>query len=54
VRAVWDYYGEERVREVLLNAPSLSAKAIAYFSNQFGVPREHFRAWSRRSSTWPS
>ena len=52
VRAVWEYYGEEQVREVLTKAPSLTAKTIAFFANQFALPREAFRA-HQRAKNWP-
>ena len=47
VRAVWTYYGQEKVRDSLLSAPSLSRKTIAFFANQFDLSREAFRAHNR-------
>lgn len=51
VRAAWSYYGEDRVREVLLKAPALSAQTITFFANQFNLPPKTFRAF-RRSQNW--
>lgn len=47
VGAAWTYYGQEKVRDSLLSAPSLSRKTIAFFANQFGLSREAFRAHNR-------
>mgnify|MGYP001564051764 CR=1 FL=1 len=52
VRAAWAYYGEESIREVLLNASSLHKKTIAFFACQFDLPRERFRAFRNRTGTW--
>ncbi len=52
VRAVWHYYDEERIRDTLLNASSLSKKTIAFFANQFNLPCEQFRAFRHNSGTW--
>lgn len=51
VRRVWGYYGERRIREALLSAPSLGRRTIAFFANQFELPRESFRAYER-SNHW--
>jgi len=52
VKAAWSYYGEETIREVLLNAASLHKKTIAFFACQFDLPRERFRAFRNRTGTW--
>ncbi len=52
VKAAWEFYGEECVREVLLKAAALNRKTIAFFANQFNVPRERFRAFRDRTETW--
>ena len=52
VRTVWDYYGSERVRTALLQAPSLGIKTISFFANQFDLPREAFRAFRQRDTHW--
>ncbi|MBL9150956.1 MAG: hypothetical protein JNK37_00640 [Verrucomicrobiales bacterium] len=52
VKAVWDYYGSERVRVALLRAPSLGTKTISFFANQFDLPREAFRAFRHRNAHW--
>lgn len=49
VHAAWAFYGEERVKDILLAAPSLTRKTIAFFANQFQLPREAFRAYQRKS-----
>ncbi|MGB0257971.1 MAG: DUF6922 domain-containing protein [Coraliomargarita sp.] len=50
VRAAWSYYGEDQAKAVLLIAPSLTRKTIAFFANQFQLPREAFRAYGRESN----
>lgn len=52
VRAVWNYYGPERVRTALLQAPSLGIKTISFFANQFDLPREAFRAFRHPDLHW--
>ena len=47
VRAAWSYFGEARVRDALVRAPSLSRKTINFFAYQFRIPREAFRAFGR-------
>ena len=49
VRLAWTYYGESRVREALLAAPSLQRKTIAFFANQFRISRDAFRAYQKES-----
>ena len=50
VQAAWSYYGADRTQELLTNAPSLTRKTIAFFANQFELPREAFRAYQRESN----
>lgn len=50
VLVAWEFYGEARVQEVLLTAPSLTRKTIAFFANQFQLPRDAFRAYQRESN----
>ena len=52
VTAAWNYYGEAKVRDVLLDAASLHRKTIAFFANQFNLPRERFRAFRNQARTW--
>jgi len=52
VKVAWSYYGEEMVREVLLNAAALHKKTIAFFARQFDLPRESFRACRNSTGTW--
>jgi hypothetical protein len=52
VKAAWAYYGETCVRDTLLNARALNKKTIAFFANQFKLPREQFRAFASRTGGW--
>ena len=52
VKAAWSFYGEETIREVLLNAASLHKKTIAFFACQFDLPRESFRAFRSQTGRW--
>lgn len=47
VRRTWDFYGAEKIKECLLKAPSLSPETVAFFANQFELPRDAFRAYER-------
>lgn len=47
VRMAWDFYGENRVREALMDAPSLSRKTICFFAHQFRITKESFRSYQR-------
>jgi hypothetical protein len=52
--AVWHYYGEEAVKEALLQAPALRRKTIFFFANQFRLRPEDFRAYRKKQElgTW--
>jgi hypothetical protein len=52
VKAAWSYYGEEKIREALLNARALHKKTIAFFANQFDLSCESFRAFRNQPGTW--
>lgn len=52
VRAAWGRYGPEGVKAALLEAPALERKTVAFFANQFDLPREAFRAWRRNRACW--
>jgi hypothetical protein len=52
VTAAWAYYGEACVRDTLLSARSLSKKTIAFFANQFNLPRDRFRAFGNQAGAW--
>ncbi|MCC7299495.1 MAG: hypothetical protein IT583_00245 [Verrucomicrobia bacterium] len=52
VKAVWDYYGSEPVKNALLNATDLSAKTISFFANQFHLSREAFRSFRTLANHW--
>lgn len=49
VRLAWAYYGEFKIREALLSAPSLQRKTIVFFANQFRISRDAFRAYQKES-----
>jgi len=48
----WDFYGAGRIQDVLVQAPCLQKKTIAFFACQFGIPREAFRATRKRNDRW--
>lgn len=50
VDLAWTYYGEERIRDGLLQAPFLEKRTLAYFSHYFGIPLSSFKACARRQS----
>ncbi len=54
VQAIWNHYGAETVKDVLLQAPSLQRKTIFFFANQFRLRPEAFRAYrkSQEMGTW--
>ena len=52
VKAAWNYYGEERVQQALVKATSLHKKTIAFFANQFDLPRNVFRAYRQNTGAW--
>jgi len=52
VRMLWDHYGEAAFREALLGAPDLCAETVAFFANQFDVPKERFRAHHAPPAHW--
>ena len=50
VKAVWRHYGDERVKTAIVDARCLDERSLAFFANQWRVPRETFRAFSRTRS----
>lgn len=50
--ATWNQYGEQRIKNALTQAPALHKKTISFFANQFEIPREAFRAYSKKPSNW--
>ena len=54
VQVVWNQYGAEAVKDVLLHTPSLQRKTIFFFANQFHLRPEAFRAFrkSQEMGTW--
>lgn len=57
VHAVWSSYSNDDIREALTTARYLSPKTMAFFANQFALPRHAFRAYRRREQNqdtpWP-
>ena len=51
VQAVWNQYGAETVKDVLLHTPSLQHKTIFFFANQFRLRPEAFRK-SQEMGSW--
>ncbi|MEQ9823895.1 MAG: hypothetical protein ABQ298_05885 [Puniceicoccaceae bacterium] len=47
VRQAWSYYGAQRVRDALVQAPALNRKTLSFFANQFQIPSNTFRAWQQ-------
>jgi len=54
VQAIWNHYGAETVKDVLLHTPSLQRKTIFFFANQFLLRPEAFRAHRKNQEmgTW--
>jgi hypothetical protein len=55
VRAVWNYFGREKVKRYLLEARSLHPKTIAFFSHVLQLNRFEFRSFENRGNdtNWP-
>jgi hypothetical protein len=53
VRLISNYYGDETIKRVLLEASYLQDKTISFFVWKFGLKREDFRSW-RRKRGWHS
>lgn len=54
VKTIWKYYGSERIRQHLLNAPSLQKITIHFFASHFELPLESFKAYRKLKDlkTW--
>ncbi|MFO7822269.1 MAG: hypothetical protein R6V56_09490 [Lentisphaeria bacterium] len=56
VQAIWNKYSHDKIREALTTARYLSPKTTAFFSNQFSLSEDAFRAHRRRQqnkeTTW--
>lgn len=50
VRLAWSYYGEDCVRDALLQSTALSSRTIHFFANQFRLSCDAFRAYQRRQN----
>ncbi len=56
VRAIWNYFGADTIKQHLLSARSLSPKTISYFANQFKIQSSQFRSAiisQDQVNTWP-
>ena len=55
VRRIEEYYGQEKMRQVLIEAPCLNKKTISYFAWKFSLQLADFRAYRRQQEwkTWP-
>ena len=45
VKLIWDYYGEEVIKENLMNTRYLENKTIYFFANLFSVEPDKFRSF---------
>ena len=54
VSIIWDYYGEDAIKQALMTAPAIERKTLFFFANQFNVPPEEFRAYRNKKelTTW--
>jgi hypothetical protein len=54
VQAISIYYGPDRIRKVLLEAPSLHRRTICLFALAYHLPLESFKAYRKLQacSTW--
>lgn len=54
-RAIWNFYGKEKIKYYLTAARFLSPKTISFFATIFKISRTEFQSSStqNRVSTWP-
>lgn len=54
VNLAWSYYGDNRIKKILLSAPCLEKRTIAFFANYFHLPPSAFKASVRgqRQQVW--
>jgi len=54
VKRIWSFYGSERIRRQLMEAPSLSKRTIHFFASYFSLSQADFKAQRKLSSckTW--
>lgn len=45
VKLIWNFYGEETIKEILLKARFLEDKTIYFFANLFSIDPKNFRAF---------
>jgi hypothetical protein len=44
------YYGKERIKAEIVNAPWLTDRVLAFWSTYFGIPRNQFKCYIRKQS----
>lgn len=55
VKLIWNFYGEEIIKESLINTRFLENKTIYFFANIFSIQPEDFRAFRlkhKQTSNW--
>ena len=55
VKLIWNFYGEEIIKESLINTRFLENKTIHFFANLFSIQPEDFRAFrmkQKQTSNW--
>lgn len=53
VQFIWKYYGSARIKSILIDAPSLQKRTIAFFAVIFDIPRDSFKATERaKAANW--
>ncbi len=48
--AILNYYGEEKIKEVSIQARFLDAKSLSFLSTYFNLPLESFRCYKLKQS----
>ena len=51
---IWNYYGAETIKKVLLDARFLEDRTICYFSNKFAIKPESFRSFRIKQKNHPT
>ena len=54
VNLAWSYYGDDRIKKILLRAPCLERRTIPFFFYYFDLPPSAFKAFVRgqRQQAW--
>ena len=50
IKLLLKYYGEEEVKNTLLNLNYLTKKTLNFASKYFGIPKEEFKCYTRKQS----